>query len=370
MILKQIPEDFIVEEIPIFDKLLDKGKYLIFSLEKKNFDTEKVIQILSKIFKIQRKFFNYAGSKDRKAITKQYCSLKIIENKKIKDFEKYYKESYFKIKVLGYLNEPLSLGSLKGNKFTITLRDLSEKDEHGFFNHIKNRTNEKIIKEQIEFVNYFDEQRFSKNNYEIGYSLIKKDFKKATDLIDLIEVKLHLDKNKKDYVGALKKVPFKILTMYINSVQSYLFNEVCAEYIKKKAKNYFEIDYVLSEADEKKIKKFFFCNEKIKNIEIPLISFDTDLSNLNNDKKINNELKKIYESVLNREKIYLNDFVIRQFPELTVLGSKRNLIATAKDFEIISFENDELNKNKKKIKISFFLDKGSYATVFVKFLSL
>ncbi|MEM3374225.1 MAG: tRNA pseudouridine(13) synthase TruD [Candidatus Woesearchaeota archaeon] len=359
MIIKQIPEDFIVEEIPLFTNLLDKGDYQIFLLEKKDYDTEKVIQKLSEIFKIHRKFFSYAGNKDRKAITRQYFSIKT--NKKINNLER----DFFKIKFLGFYNEPISLGCLKGNKFTITIRDLSKKEMDFLLAKLYNKKNSH---KNIDFINYFDEQRFSKNNYEIGYSLIKKDFKRASELIDSNEVKKYLTLNKNDYVGAIKKMPFNILTMYINSVQSYLFNEFCAEYIKKKVKSYFEVDYHLGETKKKIIKKFVFTNEKIENIEVPLISFDTSF-----EKK---EITEIYEKILKRENILLSDFVIRQIPDLTAFGSYRDLITSASDINVLDYGVDDLKNNlekeskieKKKIKISFTLSKGSYATIFIKFL--
>lgn len=351
MKLKQIPEDFIVEEIPLNKNFLDKGKYQIFLLEKKDYDTEKIILKLSEIFKIPRKFFSYAGTKDRKAITKQYCSVKVIGNKKLTALE----TDFFKIKILGFSNETISLGNLKGNHFIITIRDL-EHNELGFFLN-KLKEIEKKNKKEIEFVNYFDEQRFSKKNYEIGFSLIKKDFKNASQLIYFSELEKHLELNKNDYIGAIKKVPFKILTMYINSVQSYLFNEICVKYVKEKTKKYFGVDYHLT---ENKIRKFIFTDEKIKNIKLPLVSFDTEIKN--------NQLKKIVFDVLDREKINLNDFVIRQFPELTAQGSERDLLTKAKDINFLEFDNDELNNTKKKIKIRFTLSKGSYATLFIKYL--
>ena len=68
--IKSVPEDFIVEEIPLFE-FSDTGKYTYFLLKKTNYNTEKVIQKLSKYYKIPRKRFGYAGNKDKKAVTTQ-----------------------------------------------------------------------------------------------------------------------------------------------------------------------------------------------------------------------------------------------------------------------------------------------------------
>jgi tRNA pseudouridine13 synthase len=323
-ILKQTPEDFIVEEIPSF-KTKEKGEYCYFLLEKKDYDTEKVIYRLSEYFNIQRKNFSYAGNKDRHAITSQYCSVK----GRIKDMD--FRD--YKITIIGYGDTPISLGELKGNKFIITLRDVKEKP-----------------KKTDSIINYFDEQRFGKHNLEIGLSILRKDFKKVCELIDFPDVKEQLSKNEKDYVGAMRKVPFKILSLYIHSVQSWLWNEVAAEYIKLKIKKKFESKYNHG--------IFIFPDKKQESIQIPLVSFDTEFE----DKKI----KELYEKILSKEKINLRDFIIRQIPDITPMGNTRELVAEVKNMEIGELEKDELNEEKKKIKISFELGKGSYATIVIR----
>ena len=77
---------------------------------------------------------------------------------------------------------------------------------------------------------------------------------------------------------------------------------------------------------------------------------------------------KAYDKILLEEKLLLRDFVIRQFHNLTPHGTIRKRITKVKDLKIGNLENDELNKKNKKIKVEFVLNKGSYATVFIKFL--
>ncbi len=322
--LKQIPEDFIVEEIPLFE-FKDKGKYTYFLLEKKEYNTERVIQNLSKYYNIPRKKFSYAGNKDKHAITKQYVSVKgKITNKEFTDYS---------VRVVGYGNEPISLGDLKGNKFTITVRNIDKKPY-----------------QVISTINYFDDQRFGKCNLEIGQAILKKDFKKAANLIDLKEVKEHLKQNPNDNIGAIKKTPFKILKLYVHAVQSYLWNELTAEYVKQKTKDYFEVGY--------KHGQFVFSDSKIINITIPLIAFDTEFEN--------KEIENLYNEILNKNRLSLRDFIIRQIPDITPHGSERDLINEVKNLKISNLEKDDLNKIMKKIKLSFELNKGSYATIVIK----
>ncbi|RUM32019.1 MAG: tRNA pseudouridine(13) synthase TruD, partial [Aquifex sp.] len=50
MILKQIPEDFVVEEIFDFSRLKKEGGYSYFILTKVNFSQIKAIEIISNFF--------------------------------------------------------------------------------------------------------------------------------------------------------------------------------------------------------------------------------------------------------------------------------------------------------------------------------
>jgi len=315
--IKSIPEDFIVEEIPLI-KFDDKGKYTYFLLKKTNYNTEKVIQKLSRYFKIPRKKFCYAGNKDKKAVTKQYCSVK----GKIKDVE----FADINIKVIGYGDEPISLGALKGNKFTITVRNITKLPDKTDF-----------------IINYFDEQRFGKHNLEVGLCIIKKDFKKAAELLEL-------ETKNNDYIGAIRTIPFKILKLIINSLQSYLWNEVASDYIKSKTKDYSEVKY--------KHGIFIFPNKKLDNFEIPLISFDTEFEN--------NEIENLYFKKLKKLDLTLRDFVIRSMPDITPMGHERNLIVDVKKLLIDKLENDDLNKGRKKVAVKFELNKGSYATIVLR----
>ena len=74
----------------------------------------------------------------------------------------------------------------------------------------------------------------------------------------------------------------------------------------------------------------------------------------------------IVESLLEKEELELTDFIIKQIPNLSLEGNSRKVWVEVKDFKVIEKGDDELNQNKKKIKISFQLQKGSYATVVLK----
>lgn len=301
--IKQLPEDFIVKEISNV-KIKSRGSYLYFKLGKKNWNTLDAVKAISKRLNIPLKNTGFAGSKDRKAVTEQLVSFKRVKKEKIESL----KLKDISLTFLGYGDEPITLGDLKGNYFEIVVRNLD---------NFKIKIPKKII-------NYFDEQRFSRNNIEVGRSIIKKDFKKACEILGL-KVKNN------DCIGALKEIPKRLLKMYVNAYQSCIWNEAVKRAIDK----------------------------GIKAKEIPLVGFGTNAGEFP-------EVKEIIKELLEKEKTSLNDFIIKQIPELSQEGGLRKVSVKVKDFKVLEKGDDELNKGKKKIKISFTLPKGSYGTIVVK----
>lgn len=301
--IKQIPEDFIVEEL--FDLKEKPGNYFYFILKKKNYSTTNALRTISRILSVPLKSIGFSGMKDKNAVTTQLISIKNCKKEiSIKNLE---------TKFLGTSNEPVTLGSHKGNHFEITVRNIIKKPE---------------IKKT--FINYFGEQRFSKNNVEIGRSILKRDWKTVVKLIDNNFVKQHLKNNPTDYLGALKILPIKITRLFVASYQSYLWNQTV-----------------------KNIKNSSFQNEKLKNQTLNVPGFGVKLH------------KKTLE-LLSRDGLVQRDFIIKEFPQLTLEGVKRPIFAKVKNLEIGNLQNDELNKNKKKLLLKFDLNKSCYATEFIK----
>jgi len=329
--LKQLPEDFLVREISSL-KTKNQGPCIYFLLKKTNRNTLDVVKEIAKQLNLPEKQVGFAGSKDKQAITEQVCSAKGISKEKLSKL----RIDNVELTFLGYNDQPVCLGDLTGNQFEITIRNL-----------------DKVKIKKITFVeNYFDEQRFSKNNVEIGRYLVKKKFKEAVKLIDNQKVQQQLQKNPTDSIGALKQLPLRLLKMYVNAYQSYLWNETLAEYLKDK-KNTHKTKYSQGH--------FIFTQNK-KDFNIPLIGFD--------ELKTNPEIKIIITNIMQKESLTHHDFIIKQIPELSLEGEERKAFVEIADLEINPIEPDELNKNKHKILVKFTLPKSSYATMVIRKLLL
>ena len=275
--LKEKPEDFCVKEV--MDLKLDKnGNYTYFLLKKKNWNTMDAINEISRRLHINTKRFGFAGFKDKRAVTEQYVSCyKIEENRlkglKIKDIE---------IKIIGKGKEKIRLGDLKGNKFIIILKNKK----------IKNKLNW--------IVNYYGEQRFGTETYNLGRGVLK---------------------------GNLPDRERRLLLLYVNSVQSYIWNKTVERYLEER-----------------------FPKKKPENIKIPLVGYGSIIEN--------EKLKEIIDKIMGEEGIIISDFRIKDHPELSLRGNERNLIVNVKNFKSKIDGNDTI--------LSFELPKGSYATILIE----
>ncbi len=327
--LKQIPEDFLVREISKV-QINNKGNYLYFNVTKKNRNTLDVVKELAKQLKIKEKEIGFAGSKDKQAVTEQVISVFGVAKEKISKIN----IDNVTLEFMGLGSKPINLGDLEGNYFEIVVRNLDDIQ----------------IQKILYCENYFDEQRFSKNNKEMGKHLIKKEFAGAVELLNDEKCNQYLKENKNNFIGALQKIPTRLLRIYVNAYQSYLWNETVAEYLKKKGTAVKRLKYSLGE--------FVFSDEYF-DVNIPLIGFDSSAIE-------NGEMNDIIATIMKKEGITYHDFIIKQIPQLTLEGELRPVFCKVNDLTIGTAEKDELNPQKKKRKLSFSLPKGSYATMIIK----
>jgi len=328
-LIKQQPSDFKVTEKALLS-FEQSGSYACFLLEKDNMTTIFAIEKIASILGIKPKEIGFCGIKDKNAITKQHISI----SSKYKNIIEKLEIQNIKLTFLGFLKDRLNIGSHNGNSFEIVIRNLED----------ENINNVKIVP------NYFGEQRFLENNIEIGKYLVKKDYKRACELLiqSKGDVREHIDLSSNDYIGAIKELNDKIISIYIHAYQSYMFNKLLSEYIKQTSSDYFEINESFGNLLFPKE-----CSSCNVNKELPMIGFDS-------------EEIDIVRNILNTEDVVLRDFVNRQIHSLTVEGCPRFAFIEINDFKISDFEEDELNIGKKKVTICFGLPKGSYATIVIR----
>ncbi|KTC67754.1 hydrogenase [Legionella birminghamensis] len=188
-ILKQCPEDFIVNEILGFE-LTGEGEHLFLFIEKRNINTEDVAKEIARALKLSPRAVSYAGLKDKQALTRQWFSVH-LPGKQHSNIE-LGQGGQWKILREQRHNKKLKTGALAGNQFQLILRDIVKEDN----------LDERLSAIAAHGVpNYFGAQRFGNN----GQNLYK-----AEQLL---------------FEGMKVKNPF-LKGMYYSAARAYLFNRI------------------------------------------------------------------------------------------------------------------------------------------------
>lgn len=381
--LKQIPQDFLVDEIYNIEKFKQKDEnkdYYYFILKKTEYNQLRAIDIIANAFNTSRKLVHFAGTKDKNGITTQIISVYGIKednlqtnidhiNNEIKDIE---------VEYLGKFPGRINLGDNLGNKFQITIRNLTEE------NLSTAKTNLKTLQEQG-VLNYFDSQRFgfANNSHKIGKFILQnkpdlavkeiltscppnpsEDLKIFTERINenweeiknqnveiidtLIEIcpdkfrdykqmLNHLKKAKNDFPGSFRTLMKKLRTLYINAYQSHIFNLT--------------------------IKQLKQENKLQDHTTVELINQLTEF------KELPENIQQITKEIIKQDGVELEMFNLKSWPELRPKNRvQRQTVITPKNLNLKDQDKDELNEDKTKQKIlaTFELEAGQYATNVVK----
>lgn len=380
VVFKCLPEDFIVEEIGLEEKyesrissssdvftsprvdfgnlnLTDRRTFLVCDFEKIGIDHFTAMATLGKELGLASHQIGYAGTKDKKAWTCQRISLFDPSLEKIANF----KVPGMVLKNFKWAKHKLKIGDLRGNRFTVVLRD-ADNDALKILSRMRTTS---------EIPNFFGMQRFGslrKDNVLIGKFILKRKFEDAvfafltgvgeSEDVAVREAKKRL-KNERDlsaartyfpeelhvecrildylsaypgdWIGALKLLDEKVLVMMCQSVQSQIFNEV--------------LERALDE------------ETPIAHNTFPLLG--------NNGGFSIGRIGKLQELVLASHGLSLSDFSVPEFPVIDLKKSTRKALFTVSDLEIET-EEDELFMPSKKVLLKFVLDSGVYASTYLE----
>lgn len=250
-IYKQNPEDFQVEEIPLYP-CSGKGEHLYLWIEKSGITTRELLTQLTRGLRLKERDLGYAGLKDARALTRQMVSVPFNKVDQIG------KLNLDKAKILSINRHgnKLRLGHLAGNRFTITIRET----------HVDAPSRAETILLQLEkrgVPNFFGEQRYGVlgNSAQLGLLLVQKDFakfcqeyigdpelihnqdwKKAAEYYQSGEIRASLDSlpkrmrdeqrllrtllDGKSHQTAVSILPRNLLRLFLSAAQSSFFDQL------------------------------------------------------------------------------------------------------------------------------------------------
>ena len=421
-VIKTKPADFLVREITNRAEQ-EEGKYLIAELTKENWDTHSVINEISRRLRVSRNRIGFAGTKDKVAVTTQKISIwgediaeTELERLKIADVS---------LKLIGSSNKAVSLGDLHGTEFEIVIRDIEGSKEE-IKRKIAAITAE--IENEGGVPNFFGVQRFGIRRpitHVVGKHLIRGEVKEAvlsyiSDVFpdeseeakqarrlckegELKGLKEGLKKmppflryekamlnelvkngrgresiNESDFLSAFSVLPKNLQKLFVHAYQAYLFNLVLSR--RRMNQNLpfgealvgdvvcFRDRFGLADLHKDRMEKVTedkieAINRLIKRgrafVTAPAFGYETEFAE--------GAEGEIERKVLDDECVELNDFYIEKIPEISSKGIRRPVLVPVKvELSNEAISDDDMNPGRNKVKLKFFLPKGSYATVVLR----
>lgn len=257
-VLRETPDDFVVEELPRYEPS-GEGEHLFVQIEKRGMTTFAAIDRIARQLNLSPRDVGYAGMKDAQAVTRQWISLPRAATA----------EAAMAVQLPGLRvlraarhGNKLRVGHLRGNRFELAIRGTAP-DAAARAGPILARLRERGMP------NYFGEQRFGLrgDNARLGAALLRGDEdsllrmllgapREAVDPPAIFEARRRFDAGELAAAydawpatnaierpvlrrlidsgssrEAVRRVERKITKLWINSLQSTLFNETVANRI-------------------------------------------------------------------------------------------------------------------------------------------
>jgi len=397
--LKASADDFIVEEVSSPPAAEAEGRYTTAALRVRDWETNRLIRQLAKSLHISRRRIGFAGTKDKRAVTTQLFTFEgltpeALRALRLKDVE-----------VLDAFPtaRPLEIGDLVGNRFRIAVRDLRIPD--GEAGAIVEQTTGQL-RAFRGFPNFFGVQRFGSVRpitHVVGKHIVHGAFQEAVEtyaanpiegedpesfevraaLAETGDVKealhtyprsytfekallSHLATHPNDSVGALRVLPLNLLIMFVHAYQSYLYNRILSERMRRGLPIHepVEGDLVLP-ADRRGLP------DRGRTIEVSSDNLERVAGRCREGKAwvsailygsesafAGGEMGEIERDVVAKEGLRPEDFIVPDIPRISSKGTRREILAPIRALETEVVEGT--------FRVAVELTRGAYATCLLR----
>jgi len=163
--IKAEPEDFVVEEIPLYAPS-GAGQHVYAYLEKRGLSTYQAISAMARRLGVPTGVIGYAGLKDARAVTRQLISIEGANPQRVESLDL----PGIKILWVNRHRNKLKLGHLAGNRFTLRVRGVTREAQA-----LATAVLDELSRRGVP--NYFGEQRFGVrgNTHLLGLALLRGD---------------------------------------------------------------------------------------------------------------------------------------------------------------------------------------------------
>ena len=396
--LKKDPEDFIVKELSDRPEPAANGKFVIAEVTSRNWETNRLVRLLSRNLGISRERVGFAGTKDKRAVTTQLMSFECpagsMERIALKDVE---------INGQYTAKRGIQIGDLIGNSFTVRVRECDAPE-----NAIPDTLDavSAAVKGTGGFPNYFGVQRFGvvrPITHKVGESIVRGDLegavrcyvsdpslfenedaadarrslseesdwssilKEMPDSLSFEKLMVeHIVSSPDDWKGAIERLPKNLQMMFVHAYQSYLFNRMLSERMRRDLPlNRPVVGDIVIPLDSNKVPLHESPVLTTAN-NIDLVSRQVrsgrafvTISLFGSESKIaDGEMGDIERSVIDDEKISEKDFIVPGLPHCSSKGSRREILCPVSGLSHKMIDGG--------YEVSFSLPKGNYATCLLR----
>jgi tRNA pseudouridine13 synthase len=391
-------DDFQVTELFLYPPKKENGIFTIAEVSVRNWETHMLVQEFAHRLHISQRRISFAGTKDKRSQSTQLMSFErvspeLLSQLTIKDaaLENIYQSDV-----------PVRIGSLLGNRFTITVRNLDASIDTE-----RIKTLISPIEQWGGFPNYYGIQRFGvirPITHLVGKHIIQGDFERAVMTYVAHPMKgenesayalraelektqdyskafhafpdsLHFEKailnrliqNPTDFAGALLALPKNLLLLFVNAYESFLFNKILSKRLQRKIPIHQAIvgDIIVPVRKDIPTEELIaVSNTNLEKVNHQILKKKAVVTGLllGYDPIIaTGDMGEIEQEVIQAEKIDIRDFIIPEIPFLSSAGSRRALLAVLSSFQW-DLHPDESIQKQQALTLRFELPKGCYAT--------
>lgn len=379
--LKCRPEDFVVEELAELP-LRPRGEFAVYRLTKRGWNTVDALRRIAAEFRLPYDRFAYGGKKDRHGLTSQFITLRDPERRTLQ-------AEHYALEFLGFSAEPMGPHALRGNRFEIVVRKLSDGSV--------GRAEDELVRVRTQgWVNYFDDQRFG--GYDprqgfLGEKLLKRhwngalkayllsihpqDQRPAKERKRLLAERwgdwaacgqaagtvfermafAHLARHPGHFLPLVERIPQEDLGLAVSAYQSHLWNELVRRWLPEAG-----LDPAWEYPGAAGPYRFYGRLTAGQLAAVADLAFPT----LSGQARFPEaRAAAVWERLLAEQEVHAGLLLrnkLRQAPFRSVLRSVRVLPAD------LSHETgpDELYPGRRRLTLHFSLPRGSYATLLVK----
>ena len=287
--LRTEPDDFQVTEIENFDPEpvdADTGAYpeILLRATLRKWDTNDFAGRISDAMGISRERVAWAGTKDKHAVTTQLFSIRDVDPEAVDALD----VNGAEIEVLGRTGRSISFGDLHGNRFVIRVRDADSdapertKETTAALREFVDSLDSGGTEGTAGVPNWFGQQRFGSQRpvtHEVGLNIVRREWREAVlsyvanpfeteregtqsarqfvadeaasddpdwqACLDQIPGYLGYERSMlhrliedgaetpADFRNALEAVPWNLQRLFVNAAQSYLFNQILSERLRR-----------------------------------------------------------------------------------------------------------------------------------------